>query len=195
MTTQAEPRFRSQAARACSRLYRPARHAGRRRDRLDRATARLWTRLDVTCYHCFGTSMGACALGLSDVLLLRTRGRRSGQVREVLVAYVELDGVPVVCGANAGSDTDPAWFKNLQAGSPAEIERHHQRVAVAPVLLGGTARRDAFDAVYRAFPHVRLYLARTTRSFPLLRLEPLDQRAEVTEGVSGTPRRGEAVVP
>ena len=138
--------------------------------------------------------MGACALGLSDVLLLRTRGRRSGQVREVLVAYVELEGVPVVCGANAGSDTDPAWFKNLEAGSAAEIERHHRRVAVAPVLLGGAVRSDAFDAVYRAFPHLRLYIARTTRPFPLLRLEPLDRRAEVGEAVSGRPRQGGAAV-
>ena len=48
------------------------------------------------------------------VLLLRTRGRRSGQVREVLVAYVELDKTPVICGANGGCDRVPAWFVNLR---------------------------------------------------------------------------------
>ena len=148
-------------------------------------TARLWTRLDVTCYRWVGASIGACALGLSDVLLLRTRGRRSGQVRAVLVACLELDGVPVVCGANAGSDTDPAWFKNLVAGSPVEIERHRRRIAVTPVLLEGPERAAAFDAVYRAFPHVRLYLARTSRPFPLLRLEPVDP----SPVAAGTARR------
>jgi deazaflavin-dependent oxidoreductase (nitroreductase family) len=157
-------------------------------------TARLWTRLDVICYRWVGASIGACALGLSDVLVLRTRGRRSGQVRAVLVACVEVDGVPVVCGANAGSDTDPAWFKNLVAGSPVEIERHRRRIAVTPVLLEGPERTAAFDAVYRAFPHVRLYLARTSRPFPLLRLEPVDPPREPGAALAGN-RLSEAAVP
>ncbi len=187
-------RYHPRATRVCSRLYRPARPAGARRDRLDRATARLWTRLDVTCYRWVGSSIGAHPLGLSDVLLLRTRGRRSGQVRAVLVACVEFDGVLIVCGANAGSDTDPAWFKNLEAGSPAEIEHHHHSVAVAPVLLEGAERSDAFDAVYRAFPQVRLYLARTSRPFPLLRLEPVEPAGQAGEAVSGRTRRSEVAV-
>ena len=157
-------------------------------------TARLWTRLDVICYRWVGASIGACALGLSDVLVLRTRGRRSGQVRAVLIACVEVDGVPVVCGANAGSDTDPAWFKNLVAGSPVEIERHRRRIAVTPVLLEGPERTAAFDAVYRAFPHVRLYLARTSRPFPLLRLEPVDPPREPGAALAGN-RLSEAAVP
>jgi deazaflavin-dependent oxidoreductase (nitroreductase family) len=137
-------------------------------------TARWWTHLDVVAYRHLGMSLGVKALGVNNVLLLRTRGRRSGQVREVLVAYVELDKTPVICGANGGWDRVPAWFVNLRAGGPVEIERHGRRQAVVPVVLEGNERERAFAAVFQAFPHVRLYLSRTSRCFPVVRLEAID---------------------
>lgn len=169
--------YRPRVARAYARLYRPLRPAGRRRTFLDHLTARWWTRLDVAAYRHLGLSLGVKALGVDDVLLLRTRGRRTGQVREVLVAYVELDGTPVVCAANGGSDQSPAWFENMRGGRPVETEQGGRRTAVAPVLLEGAEREQAFEAVYRAFPHVRLYVTRTTRRFPLVRLDPLGDPA------------------
>jgi deazaflavin-dependent oxidoreductase (nitroreductase family) len=172
------PGYRPHVARAYARLYRPFRPGGRRRSRFDQVMARWWTRLDVAAYRHLGVSLGVKALGVNDVILLRTRGRRTGQVREVLVAYVELGGVPIVCGGNAGWDRPPGWFANLQDGGPVEIEyRDHHRTAVAPVILGGDAREQAFAAVCHGFPHICLYLARTTRPFPVVRLEPLEAQA------------------
>ncbi len=168
------PHYRPHIAQAYARLYRPFRPGGRRRSWCDQMIARWWTRLDVAAYRHLGMSLGVKALGVNDVILLRTRGRRTGQVREVLVAYVELGGVPIICGGNAGCDSSPSWFENLRVGGPVEIEhRNHHRTAVAPVILGGAAREQAFGEIYHAFPHIRLYLTRTTRPFPVVRLEPL----------------------
>jgi deazaflavin-dependent oxidoreductase (nitroreductase family) len=108
-------------------------------------------------------------------------------VREVLVAYVEIDGIPYVCAANGGSDRAPAWYGNLQQGAPAEIERHGRRVVVAPNILEGVERELAFEEVYHAFPHVRLYLAHTSRPFPVVRLGP------PTSDTSNSPSRRELV--
>jgi deazaflavin-dependent oxidoreductase (nitroreductase family) len=172
------PGYRPHVARAYARLYRPFRPGGRRRSRCDQMMARWWTHLDMAAYRHLGVSLGVKALGVNDVILLRTRGRRTGQVREVLVAYVELGGVPIVCGGNAGWDRPPGWFENLRDGGPVEIEyRDHHRTAVAPVILSGDAREQAFAVVYNAFPHVRLYLTRTSRPFPVVRLEPLEAQA------------------
>lgn len=168
------PGYRRRVAGAYVRLYRPFRPAGRRRCRLDQVLARFWTHLDVLAYRHFAMSLGVRALGVSDVLLLRTRGRRSGQVREVLVVYVEIVGAPVVCGANGGWDRVPAWFVNLRAGGPVEIERHGCRQTVVPVILAGDERELAFAAMSGAFPQVGLYLTRTARQFPLVRLEPAE---------------------
>lgn len=112
-------------------------------------------------------------MGIDAVLLLRTRGRSSGRVREVLVAYVEIDAIPYVCAANGGSHRAPAWYANLRVGGLAEIERHGRREAVKPTILEGIERELIFGEVYRAFPHVRLYLSHTDRPFPVVRLDPV----------------------
>jgi deazaflavin-dependent oxidoreductase (nitroreductase family) len=168
------PGYRRHLACAYARLYCPLAPRGRRHSSFDQVTARWWAHLDVVAYRHLGVSLGVKALGVDDVLLLRTRGRRSGQVREVLVAYVELDKTLVICGANGGWDRAPAWFANLRASGPVEIERHGRRQAVVPVVLQGDERERAFAAVFQAFPHVRLYLSRTSRCFPVVRLEAID---------------------
>jgi len=168
------PCYRRKLARTYLRLFRPFAPRGRRRSKFDQMTARWWTRIDVIAYRHLGVSLGVKALGVSDVLLLRTRGRVSGQVREVLVAYVEIDQVPFICAANAGSDRAPAWYLNLRTGGPVEIERHGRRETVRALVLNTGERERIFEAVYRAFPHVRLYLATTNRPFPVVRLERVD---------------------
>lgn len=168
------PCYRRKLACAYVRLFRPFAPRGRRRSKFDQMTARWWTRIDVIAYRHLGVSLGVKALGVNDVLLLRTRGRLSGQVREVLVAYVEIDQVPFICAANGGSDRAPAWYENLRTGGPVEIERHGRREAVRAVVLDSSERERIFEAVYRAFPHVRLYLATTNRPFPVVRLEPVN---------------------
>ncbi len=168
------PCYRRRLACVYMRLFRPLAPRGPRRSKFDQMTARWWTRIDVIAFRRLGVSLGVKALGVDDVLLLRTRGRRSGQVREVLVAYVEIDQVPYICAANAGSDRAPAWYGNLRSGGPVEIERKGRREAVVAQVLEGDERERVFEAVYLAFPHVRLYLAHTSRPFPVVRLGPLN---------------------
>jgi deazaflavin-dependent oxidoreductase (nitroreductase family) len=167
------PGYRRKVARMYMRLFRPLAPRGPRSSKFDQMTARWWTRIDILAFRHLGVSLGVKALGVDDVLLLRTRGRLSGQVREVLVAYVEVDGIPLVCAANGGSHRAPAWFVNLASGGPAEIERGGRREAVTATILEGAERHRAFEEVYHAFPHVRLYLAHTSRQFPVVRLSPL----------------------
>ncbi len=164
------PGYRHKIALVYIWLFRPLVPRGPRSSRFDHMTARWWTYLDVLSFRHLGVSLGVRALGVDHVLLLRTRGCVSGQVREVLVAYVEIDGVPYVCAANGGSDRAPAWYGNLRRGGAAEIECHGRRFVVLPKILEGVERELAFDEVYRAFPHVRLYLAHTNRPFPVVRL-------------------------
>ena len=164
------PGYRRKVARMYMLLFRPLAARGPRSSKFDQMTARWWTRIDILAFRHLDVSLGVKALGVKDVLLLRTRGRSSGQVREVLVAYVAIDNILYVCAANGGSQRAPAWFLNLETGGPAEIERHGRREVVAPMILVGIERERVFEEVYRAFPHVRLYLAHTNRQFPVVRL-------------------------
>jgi hypothetical protein len=80
------PGYRRHLASAYVRLYRPLAPRGRRRSALDQLTARWWTRLDVIAYRHLGMSLGVKALVVDDVLLLRTRGRRSAAQRRSAAA-------------------------------------------------------------------------------------------------------------
>jgi deazaflavin-dependent oxidoreductase (nitroreductase family) len=189
------PGYRRKIARMYIWLFRPLAPRGPRSSRFDQMTARWWTRIDIMAFRHLGVSLGVRALGVDAVLLLRTRGRSSGQVREVLVAYVEMDGIAHVCAANGGSDRAPAWYSNLRSGGPVEIERHGRRDVVVPTILEGAERELAFEEVYRAFPHVRLYLAHTSRPFPVVRLVPLVSPAPGSPSLRELVMVGEALRP
>lgn len=177
-----EFQYRLALAKACTRLYQPVRATGHGRSSINHFAARWWTRLDVIVYRRFGVSLVVKALGIEDALMLRTRGRRTGQVREVIVAYIEFDGATVVCGANAGWDKSPSWFINIRNGGPIEIERTGHRFEVVPTLLVDEERGLAFAQLCATFPQLCLYGSRTTRAFPIVRLEPRSPHPDLLNG-------------
>ena len=79
--------------------------------------------------------------GAGSILLLRTRGRRSGLVREAPLGYVLRDGSIYVC---AGFGRRTAWLANIGADPAVEVVLPGARVA-------GTAEevidRAEYDAV------------------------------------------------
>jgi len=105
-------------------------------------------------------------------LFLETTGRRTGTLRRTGLAYVE-DGPNVaIVVSNAGADTDPAWWLNLQARPEAAIEIGGTRQAVR-------ARRATPDEDVRLWPRFVLgysayaeYRRATTRDIPIVILEP-----------------------
>lgn len=74
-------------------------------------------------------------------MLLTVTGRRSGRPQTVPLIYVEDAGRFVVAAAYAGSDTDPAWWRNLQAnprGGAGERRKIRRRGGARP---GGSTPR------------------------------------------------------
>ena len=102
------------------------------------------------------------------MLLLTTRGRRSGQPRTTPLLYY-LDGdCPVVVASNGGQDREPAWCLNLRADPQVHVQigrdRFEARAEIAPA-----EERDrlwplleAYNAPYRA------YARRTEREIPVV---------------------------
>lgn len=80
---------------------------------------------------------------------LTTVGRRSGQERSVILAYLE-DGPNLVTMAmNGWAEADPAWWLNLQAHPQARVELHDgSREVTARAAVG--AERDRLWERYRA---------------------------------------------
>jgi deazaflavin-dependent oxidoreductase (nitroreductase family) len=118
-----------------------------------------------------GGRLGRRFLG-ADVVVLRTVGRRSGQVRESPVFYVRHGGGFAVVASNAASARPPAWWLNLQAAPDADAlvdGRWHPVRARRATEQETAALWPRFVAAYRGYDRYREI---ATRELPVVLLEP-----------------------
>ncbi len=115
-----------------------------------------------------GTFMG------TDVLILHTVGKRSGERRETPVAWFpDGDGARLVVASGGGS-RNPDWFANLMAHPErASMELPGQEtVPVTPQRLEGADREAAWRRIAEAQPRIAKYQSKSDRQYPVVRLTP-----------------------
>ena len=78
--------------------------------------------------------IGHRLLGVAT-LLLRTTGRRTGQMRTNALNYFEEGGRYIVVASRGGSPNPPAWFLNLQANPAVEIQIARRRIPCTATVL------------------------------------------------------------
>ena len=107
------------------------------------------------------------------MLMLHTRGARTGQPRQTPLAAVPLEeGRFLVVGSNFAREHHPAWTANLIANPDAEIVFRGERSAVRARLLEGTERGRRWQTAVGWFPGWIDYVTVTEREFRLFELEP-----------------------
>jgi deazaflavin-dependent oxidoreductase (nitroreductase family) len=112
-------------------------------------------------------------IGPYRLLLLRTRGRRSGRRRTSELLYIEDGRDLVVVGSKGGSDSPPAWLLNLESDPQAEVQVGRLRLPVTARVLTRGARRDRlWREVSAVWPDYQRYQARSRRPIPVVVLEP-----------------------
>src|SRR5579875_4182283 len=73
----------------------------------------------------------------APVLLLHTKGAKTGQERVNPMMYLERDGRLFVFASKAGAPTNPDWYHNLVANPEVTAEIGAQTVAARAVPLTG----------------------------------------------------------
>lgn len=107
------------------------------------------------------------------VLLLTTRGRRSGKERTVPLQYFPDGGGMIVVAANSGLSAPPGWYFNLTAYPSAVVEVGDSTLQVRAEELSVQEAADFWErAVLRAAPDYARYPKRTSRRIPMIRLVP-----------------------
>ena len=103
-------------------------------------------------------------------LLLRTRGRKSGKVRTVLLTYLRENATFLVVASNGGQALMPAWYYNLQVHPDAEIQVGRQRFQVDAEMVPPGEHERLWAAWLKHHPSYENAQKKTTRRFPLVRL-------------------------
>jgi F420H(2)-dependent quinone reductase len=112
-------------------------------------------------------------VGALPVLLLSTRGRKSGVRRDVALNYIRDDDAFVVIGSYVGEDRDPAWWLNLKAHPDAEVLVDGKRFRVRARLCDGAKRQLLWDRIVARDRAYEEYQRRTKRRLPVVALEPI----------------------
>lgn len=105
------------------------------------------------------------------VLELITTGRRSGELRSILISYIETSEGPNIAGTNAGMDVDPAWVLNLKAEPRATMKRGGESTEVHARFLEDEEHAAAWQQFLESDDQYGSYEEKLTRPVPIVRLE------------------------
>ena len=106
------------------------------------------------------------------VLMLYTRGRRSGEQRATVMPYLELDGRIYLIGSNGAKKRDPFWVDNLRAQPEARIMIGRKRLPVhARLVEPGSVERDrVWHYASTKTAQYQTYQTKTDRPIPIVAL-------------------------
>jgi deazaflavin-dependent oxidoreductase (nitroreductase family) len=109
-------------------------------------------------YHWRGTT----------ILLLTTKGRRSGEQRTTPLIH-RTDGEDwVIVASKGGAPEHPGWFQNLQAEPNAAIQVRDEEIPVRASVADGEERERLWSAMVEVWPAYEEYRERTSREIPVV---------------------------
>lgn len=130
---------------------------------------RLFVRGHVWLYRASGGRRGG-SIGGMPVLLLSTRGRKSGAERTVpVVRWVE-NGETYVIASMGGQPQHPGWFFNLAANPVVEVQVGKDQWRARAEVLSPEQRADIWPRITAAMPNFAEYQKKTPRVIPVVRL-------------------------
>jgi deazaflavin-dependent oxidoreductase (nitroreductase family) len=104
----------------------------------------------------------------TNILLLSTKGRSSGEERTTPLIH-RVDGERwVVVASKGGAPDHPGWYKNLQADPEAAIQVKGDRIPVRASTAAGEDRDRLWKLMAEVWPSYEQYQQKTSREIPVV---------------------------
>lgn len=139
----------------------------RMRDR----TAKTLSTIHTLAYLLTGGRVGRRLVD-NDMLLLTTRGRKTGRPHTVPLLYLRDGDDLVVIASWGGRPNHPHWYLNIEAAPEARVQVHGKKWNVAAEPMDPEERARWWPRVVEAHEGYAAYQGRTDRPIPLVRLRP-----------------------
>jgi deazaflavin-dependent oxidoreductase (nitroreductase family) len=107
----------------------------------------------------------------TPLLILTTKGAKTGLPREHLLAYSTDGDRLVVIASKGGAPTNPQWYHNVVANPEVKVEVGAESFAAEAVVTEGDERQRLFDNQAALMPGFADYQRNTTRILPVIALE------------------------
>lgn len=150
-------------------------------DRVSRRFIVVMSAAHLWMYRRSGGRFGG-RLGLrgAEIVLLTTRGRKTGQLRTVPLLALRQGEDFVVIASYGGLGQVPAWWHNLSADAAAFVVSRRVTVPVIAKACEEPAKQEElWGRFVDAFAGYEDYRGRTSRDFPIVVLSPSAADADV----------------
>ncbi len=107
------------------------------------------------------------------LLLLHTRGARSGQDRINPVAYVRDGDRFIVIASKGGAPTNPDWYYNILADPQVTIEVGTEKFEARATVAEEPERTHLYNKMVEMMPSFDDYRRKTERVIPVIILTPI----------------------
>ncbi|MFI1535380.1 nitroreductase family deazaflavin-dependent oxidoreductase [Streptomyces anandii] len=134
-----------------------------------------WVRDQVELYESSGGTKGTTLMDTGmPVILLTTRGARSGKIRKTPLMRVEHGGRYAVVASQGGAPKHPFWYFNLKADPRVELQDGPRKQDMTAREVTGEEKAQWWERAVAAYPPYAEYQQKTSREIPVFVLEPGD---------------------
>jgi deazaflavin-dependent oxidoreductase (nitroreductase family) len=128
-----------------------------------------WVRDQVETYEGSGGERGNTLMDTGlPVIIVTTRGNRSGKLRKTPLMRVEHDGEYALVASKGGAPSHPVWYYNLRADPDSVVIQDGPEPFDARVReVTGDDRAAWWERAVAAFPPYAEYQTKTTREIPV----------------------------
>lgn len=134
-----------------------------------------WVREQVELYESSGGTRGTTLRDTGrPVILLTTKGAKSGKLRKTPLMRVEHDGRYAVVASLGGAPKHPVWYFNVKADPRVELQDGPVKRDFTAREVTGAEKAEWWERAVAAFPDYADYQKKTDREIPVFVLEPYD---------------------
>ena len=137
-------------------------------------SAAQWVRDQVETYERSGGTEANMLRGHSEwpIVVITSRGHKSGKLRKNPVMRVEKDGVYAAVASQGGAPEHPTWYHNFVADPHVDLQDGPEPREYVARLAEGDERAEWWERCVAQYAPYAEYQEKTDREIPVFLLEP-----------------------
>ncbi len=138
-------------------------------------SAAQWVRDQVETYERSGGTEANILRGHSEwpIVVITSRGHKSGKLRKNPVMRVEKDGVYAAVASQGGAPEHPTWYHNFVADPHVDLQDGPEPREYVARLAEGDERAEWWERCVAQYAPYAEYQEKTDREIPVFLLEPV----------------------
>jgi F420H(2)-dependent quinone reductase len=150
---------------------------GRRPSKLSATLQNALTTIHTFVYRNTNGAIGGRMMNC-PVLLLTTKGRKTGKQRTVPLLYLADGDNLVLVASNGGATRHPTWWLNLQSTPEAQIQVRGVKQRVRAEQGSSEEKQRLWPLLTAMYPGYEKYQEITNRDIPVVILRPVNEGGE-----------------